>query len=109
MSRAACSPRLISFGRTRPCDRTSTPSRCWLALRQMEARFEAVHKEFSPEFKGRLKPTTADYQARGAVYLPENARFSRLLQMPGTADLGAELNGAMKAIADANPDLAGAL
>ena len=29
--------------------------------------------------------------------------------LPGTADLGAELNAAMKGIADANPDLAGAL
>ena len=75
----------------------------------MEAKFEAVHKELLPRFKGRLKPTPADYQARGAVYLPENARFSRLLELPGTADLGAELNAAMKAIAEANPDLAGAL
>jgi type I restriction enzyme M protein len=32
-----------------------------------------------------------------------------LLSLLGTADLGAELNAAMKAIADANPDLAGAL
>jgi len=29
--------------------------------------------------------------------------------LPGTADLGAELNAAMKGIADTNPDLAGAL
>src|SRR5215207_9138254 len=75
----------------------------------MEAKFEAVHKELAPQFRGRLKPKPADYQARGAVYLPDNARFSRLLQLPGTAKLGTELNGAMKAIAETNPDLAGAL
>ena len=56
-----------------------------------------------------MKPAPADYQAKGAIFLPEYARFSRLLALPGTADLGAELNSAMKGIADANPDLAGAL
>jgi type I restriction enzyme M protein len=80
-----------------------------IALRQMEAKFEAVHAELAPLYKGRLKPKPTDYQARGAIFLPENARFSRLLSLPGTANLGAELNAAMKDIADANPDLAGAL
>lgn len=75
----------------------------------MEAKFEAVDAELKPHYKGRLKPAPADYQARGAIFLPENARFSRLLALPGTADLGAELNAAMKGIAEANPDLAGAL
>src|SRR6267142_892278 len=76
---------------------------------QVGVKFEAVHKELQPQLRGRLKPTPADYQARGAVFLPDNARFSRLLQLPGTADLGAELNAAMKGVADTNPDLAGAL
>jgi type I restriction enzyme M protein len=90
-------------------DQYAQPVLALIALRQMEAKFEAVHAELAPHFKGRLKPTPADYQARGAIFLPENARFSRLLSLPGTADLGAELNAAMKGIADANPDLAGAL
>ena len=90
-------------------DQYAQPVLALIALRQMEAKFEAVHAELAPKFKGRLKPTPADYQARGAIFLPENARFSRLLSLPGTADLGAELNAAMKGIADANPDLAGAL
>lgn len=90
-------------------DQYAQPVLALIALRQMEAKFEAVHKELEPHFKGRLKPTPADYQARGAVYLPEVARFSRLLALPGTADLGAELNTAMKAIADTNADLAGTL
>src|SRR4051794_7409090 len=75
----------------------------------MGGGLETAHKARESTFKGRLKPTPADYQARGAVYIPENARFSRLLKLPGTTDLGAELNGAMKAVAEANPDLAGAL
>jgi type I restriction enzyme M protein len=90
-------------------DQYAQPVLALIALRQMEAKFEQVHAELAPQFKGRLKPTPADYQARGAIFLPENARFSRLLSLPGSADLGAELNAAMKGIADANPDLAGAM
>lgn len=90
-------------------DQYAQPVLALIALRQMEAKFEAVHAALAPQFKGRLKATPADYQAQGAIFLPENARFSRLLALPGTADLGAELNAAMKGIADANPDLSGAL
>jgi type I restriction enzyme M protein len=90
-------------------DQYAQPVLALIALRQMEAKFEVVHAELAPQYKGRLKPNAADYQAKGAIFLPENARFSRLLALPGTADLGTELNAAMKAIANANPDLAGVL
>ena len=90
-------------------DQYAQPVLALIALRQMEAKFEAIAADLAPQYKGRLKPAPADYQARGAIFLPDIARFSRLLELPGTADLGAELNAAMKAIADANPDLAGAL
>jgi type I restriction enzyme M protein len=90
-------------------DQYAQPVLALIALRQMEAKFEAVHAELAPQYKGRLKPAPADYQAKGAIFLPENSRFSRLLALPGTADLGAELNAAMKGIAEKNPDLAGAL
>ncbi|MEZ0083786.1 type I restriction-modification system subunit M [Bradyrhizobium japonicum] len=90
-------------------DQYAQPVLALIALRQMEAKFEQVHAALAPQYKGRLKPAPEDYQARGAVYLPEIARFSRLLALPGAADLGAELNAAMKAIADNNPDLAGVL
>ena len=90
-------------------DQYAQPVLALIALRQMEAKFEAIHAESAPKYKGRLKPAPADYQAKGAIFLPENARFSRLLSLPGTADLGAELNAAMKGIAETNPDLAGVL
>ncbi len=95
-------------GTLRP-DQYAQPVLALIALRQMEQKFEKVHAALAPKYKGRLKPAPEDYQARGAVFLPENARFSRLLALPGTADLGAELNAAMKAVADSNPDLAGVL
>jgi type I restriction enzyme M protein len=90
-------------------DQYAQPVLALIALRQMEVKFEQVHADLAPKFTGRLKPQPSDYQARGAIYLPENARFSRLLALPGTADLGAELNAAMKGVADTNPDLAGVL
>jgi type I restriction enzyme M protein len=43
------------------------------------------------------------------MFVPEVSRFSRLLALPGNADLGAELNAAMDAIAEANPELSGVL
>jgi type I restriction enzyme M protein len=45
----------------------------------MEAKFEAVHAELTPHFKGLLKPKPSDYQARGAIFLPESAPLSPLL------------------------------
>ena len=89
-------------------DEYAQPVLALIALRQMEARFDAVHAELGGR-TGRLAPRPEDYQARGAPYLPESARFSRLLALPGNADLGAALNAAMQVVADANPDLAGVL
>ncbi len=79
-------------------DEYAQPVLALIALRQMEARFEAVHAELGGRI-GRLAPRPEDYQARGAPYLPEAARFSRLLALPGNADLGAALNAAMQAVA----------
>ncbi len=90
-------------------DQYAQPVLALIALRQMEAKFDAVHADLAPNFTGRLKPTPADYQARGAIYLPDDARFSGLLKLPETANLAAALDTAMKGIADTNPDLAGVL
>lgn len=50
-----------------------------------------------------------DYQARGVLYLPEQARFSYLLNLPEGADIGTAINEAMKAIGQENPELDGVL
>lgn len=90
-------------------DQYAQPVLALIALRQMEAKFDAVHKDLAPTFTGRLKPTPADYQARGAIFLPEDSRFSKLMALPESADLAAALDVAMKGIAETNPDLAGVL
>ena len=90
-------------------DQYAQPVLALVALRQMEAKFLKVDAELKPSFTGRLKPTPAAYQARGAMFVPEVARFSRLLALPGNANLGAELTAAMDAITEANPELAGVM
>jgi type I restriction enzyme M protein len=90
-------------------DQYAQPVLALIALRQMEAKFLAVDAELRPTFKGRLKPTPAHYQSRGAMFVPEASRFSRLLALPGNANLGAELNTAMDGVEEANPELSGVL
>ena len=50
-----------------------------------------------------------DYQAAGALYLPEQSRFETLLNLPEDTDIGKALNQAMGGIEIYNPDLRGML
>ena len=75
----------------------------------MEAKFDRVHADLAPTFTGRLKPTPADYHARGAIFLLVDARFSGLLKLPEIANLAEALDTAMNGIVDTNPNLAGVL
>ena len=83
-------------------DQYAQPVLALVALRQMEAKFLRVDAELRPTFTGRLRPTPAHYQAHGAMFVPEIAFFSRLLALPGNANLGAELTAAMDALTEAN-------
>jgi type I restriction enzyme M protein len=90
-------------------DQYAQPVLALIALRQMEAKFDAVHADLAQNFKGRLKPTPGDYQGRGSVFLTDHARFSYLLGLPETENLAEALNEAMKSITEHNPDLAGVM
>jgi len=46
-----------------------------------------------------------DYQARGVMFLPEEARFSTLLHLPEGANIGKAINNAMRAIEAENEEL----
>lgn len=50
-----------------------------------------------------------DYQAAGALYLPEESRFEALLNLPEGADVGRAVNEAMAGIESCNRDLQGVL
>jgi type I restriction enzyme M protein len=90
-------------------DQYAQPVLALIALRQMETKFDLVHTELSKTFTGRLKPTPTDYHGQGAIFLPDNARFSYLLELPENENLADALNDAMKGITEHNPDLAGVM
>lgn len=74
-------------------------------LRYADVRFARAHTELEGKGSGRRKIGPKDYQAAGVLYLPEEARFSHLRQLPESANYGKALNDAMKAIEDDNEDL----
>lgn len=78
-------------------------------LRYADVRFSQVEKELEGKGSGRRKIGKADYQARGVMYVPDEARFSYLKSLPEGSYIGAAVNKAMDAIEAENPDLKGVL
>jgi type I restriction enzyme M protein len=62
-----------------------------------------------PSRRGSRIDEPAAYQAEGILYLPAEARFDHLLNLPEAKDIGAKVNAAMRAIEKDNPQLAGVL
>ncbi len=77
-------------------------------LRYADERFAEAAETVCPG-SARRPTGPEDYQAAGALYLPEPSRFETLLDLPEGADLGRALNRAMDGIEDCNPDLRGVL
>jgi type I restriction enzyme M protein len=74
-------------------------------LRHADHKFSLAEKELAGKATGRRTLGKADYQARGVMYLPEAARFSRLLKLPEGENIGKAINDAMKAIEAENEEL----
>ena len=80
-----------------------------------------IEKEIAEERKGKTKKiggasvsrerpvSSADYHARGVLYVPGKARFSYLIELPEGTDMGRAVNDAMKEIEAENKELAGIL
>src|SRR3954464_889732 len=78
-------------------------------LKFADSRFTEAESAFAGASTGRRSIGKADYQSRGVLYLPEEARFANLLQLPEGENIGKAINDAMAAIEDENPQLAGVL
>jgi len=66
----------------------------------------SLHHPSQPDASPRRRAISKiDYQARGVMYLPEKARWSNLMQLPESANIGKEINDAMRAIEAENDDL----
>ena len=87
----------------------SVPVLGLIFLRYADHRFGRAERELAGQSTGRRTAGKTDYQARGVMYLPEQARFGRLLALPEGENLGAAINEAMRAIEAENEDLAGVL
>lgn len=87
----------------------SVPVLGLIFLRHTDFRFSEVEKQLAGKSTGRRQVGKTDYQARGVLYLPPEARFSRLIQLPEGENIGQALNAAMKAIETENDDLKGVL
>ena len=74
-------------------------------LRYADHKFQAAAKELEGQGSGRRSIGPADYQAKGVLYLPEEARFPTLIKIPEGANIGQALNDAMRAVEAENPDL----
>jgi type I restriction enzyme M protein len=58
----------------------------------------------------RVRPVTPDdYKSKGVLYIPEKARYSYLMSLPESENIGKILNEAMNSIEEENRDLAGVL
>jgi len=91
----------------------SAPVLGLIFLRFAEVRFNAQRAKLdragaSARRGSRVDEPTA-YHAEGILYLPAEARFDFLLNLPEAENIGAKVNAAMRAIEQHNPQLAGVL
>jgi type I restriction enzyme M protein len=83
----------------------SVPVLGLIFLRYADHKFGEAEKNLPQQGTGRRKVGKTDYQAQGVLFIPENARFSHLLNLPEGTDVGKAINDAMKAIEAENEDL----
>jgi type I restriction enzyme M protein len=83
----------------------SVPVLGLIFLRYADHEFGEAEKKLVQQGTERRKVGKTDYQAQGVLFIPDNARFSHLLNLPEGTDVGKAINDAMKAIETENEDL----
>src|SRR5258708_7101850 len=66
-------------------------------LKFADSRFTALEAELKGKATGRRDIGKTNYQARGVLYLPEQARFNQLLLLKESENIGQAINDAMAA------------
>jgi type I restriction enzyme M protein len=91
----------------------SAPVLGLIFLRFADVRFQVKRKELeataASSRRGSQVEVISAYHAAGVIWLPEVARWQRLLELPEGDGAGAAVNAAMAAIEADNPQLAGTL
>ncbi len=83
-------------------------------LKFADVRFKKVQTGIVSErkvvYSTRVRPVSPDdFKSKGALYLPEIATYSYLMNLPESENIGLAINNAMKEIEAKNTDLAGVL
>ncbi len=82
-------------------------------LRYAYSRFKYVEGEIlknRPMRNGRVAPVEAeDFKSKSAIFLPEEARYDYLLNLPDNADMGKAINHAVELIEEQSAQLKGVL
>ena len=82
-------------------------------LRYAYSRFKFVEGEIlknRPVRNGRVLPVSADdFKAKSAIFLPEEARYDYLLNLPDSEDMGEAINRAVELIEEQSSQLKGIL
>ena len=82
-------------------------------LRYAYTRFKYVEAEILKDRPSRngvkLPVESSDFKSKSAIFLPENARYDYLLNLPKEKNLGEAVDKAMEAIEKECPDLSGIL
>ena len=83
----------------------SNPVLGLIFLRYAEKRFHEAEARMIDSGLDAAEIEKIDYQAEGALFLPDNARFSYLLDLAEGQDLGKAVNEAMAAVEAENEEL----
>ena len=86
----------------------SVPVLGLIFLRFADFRFSIAETKFRSQAESvgsRRDIGKVDYQAMGVLYLPEEARYARLLALPEGANISMAVNDAMRAVERENSDL----
>ena len=82
-------------------------------LRYAYSRFKFVEADIlkdRPVRNGRVLPVEADdFKTKSAIFLPEEARYDYLLNLPDNTDMGQAINHAMELIEEQSTQLRGIL
>ena len=87
----------------------STPVLGLIFLRFADKRFTELETRLTAKGLGADELEPMDYQAEGVLYLPDEARFSHLLTLTESDNLGRAINNAMALVEANNEELKGVL
>ena len=87
----------------------SVPVLGLIFLRYADTKFAQAEQELEAQSqtstRRRRTLSKLDYQARGVMYIPPAARWSQLMNLPESENIGKAINDAMRAIEAENDDL----